>query len=300
LVRVDQLRAAGLSDRAVHGRTVTGRLFRVHRGVYSLAPPPFTRHQLWLGAVLACGSGALLSHHPAAILQGFMAGAAAAPHVTVPDGSGRSRGGIVVHRSTVDTRDRRRVQGIPCTSADRTLVDLAGACEAAELETLLVAAESLGLLKRGRLAELVAERERRPGIKRLAALLAERPAVARSWAEVHFLPVCTLAGVPRPHLNHPVVVPTQSRPLIVDFAWPEIAMAIELDSQRFHGDWAAAVRDRERDQALALAGWSCHRFVRGVVAADHIAAAGRLRALHSMRLGLRHGGSDPAPRAAEA
>ena len=36
------------------------------------------------------------------------------------------------------------------------------------------------------------------------------------------------------------------------------------------------------------------------VEADHGAAAGRLRALHAMRLGLRHGGSYPAPRAAGA
>ena len=137
-------------------------------------------------------------------------------------------------------------------------------------------------------------------MKRLAGLLAHETGLARSWPEVHFLPVCFLAGIPRPEQNHPVAVPVQPSPLVVDFAWPEIALAVELDSQRFHGDWAAAVRDRERDQLLALAGWECHRFVRGVVDADHVAAAGRLRSLHAMRLGLPHGGSDPAPRAAEA
>ena len=204
-----------------------------------------------------------------------------------------------VHRSAVDPRDRRRVQGIPCTSADRTLIDLAPTCDAGELETLLVAAESLGLLKRGRLAELVAEREGRPGIKRLTALLELEPAIARSWPEVHFLPVCRLAAVPRPVLNHPVAVPEQ-RSITVDAAWPEIAMAVELDSRRFHGTWTSAVDDRERDQLLALAGWECRRFVRRVVEADRAAAADRLRALHAVRLGLRHGGSDPAPGAARA
>ena len=300
LIRIDQLHAAGLSTRAVRGRVNAGRLYRVHRGVYSLAPPPLSRHQIWLGAVLACGTDALLSHEPAAILQGFLLDGSLVPEITVPGGSGRSREGIVVHRSLVDTRDRRRVHGIPCVSADRILVDLAPAHEPAELETLLVAAESLGLLKRGRLAELVAERRGRPGMKRLAELLEERPAIARSWPEVHFLPVCRLAGVPHPLQNHPVAVPDAGRPIVVDFAWPEIALAVELDSQRFHGDWAAAVRDRERDQLLALAGWECRRFVRSVVEADHVAAAGRLRSLHAMRLGLPHGGSDPAPRAAEA
>jgi very-short-patch-repair endonuclease len=106
--------------------------------------------------------------------------------------------------------------------------------------------------------------------------------------------------VPRPLQNHPIAVPGEPRPLVVDFAWPDARLVVELDSQRFHGDWASAVRDRERDQLLALAGWESHRFVRGIIEVDPAGAAGRLRALHSMRLGLRHGGSDPAPRAAEA
>lgn len=300
LIRSDQLAEIGLAGASVRKRCKAGRLYRVHHGVYSLAPPPLSRHQIWLGAVLACGTDALLSHEPAAILQGFLQHGSLVPEITVPGGTGRSREGIVVHRSFVDTRDRRRVAGIPCVSADRVLVDLTPSCEPADLEVLLVAAESLGLLKRGRLAELVAERAGRPGIGKLAALLAHEPGIARSWPEVHFLPVCSLAGVPHPVQNHPVVVPGESRPIVVDFAWPGIALAVELDSQRFHGDWAAAVRDRERDQLLALAGWECHRFVRAVVEADHGAAAGRLRALHAMRLGLRHGGSYPAPRAAGA
>ncbi|MFN8111822.1 MAG: type IV toxin-antitoxin system AbiEi family antitoxin domain-containing protein [Solirubrobacterales bacterium] len=300
LIRNDQLAAIGLSGAAVRKRSNAGRLYRVHHGVYSLAPPPLTRHQIWLAAVLACGPEALLSREPSAILQGFLQSGTLLPHVTVPDGAGRSREGITVHRSLVDTRDRRRVQGIPCTSADRVLVDLAPACDSIELETLLVAAESLGLVKRGRLGELVAEREGRPGMRRLADLLALEPGIARSWPEVHFLPVCFLAGVPHPLQNHPIPVAGEPRPLVVDFAWPEIGLVVELDSQRFHGDWASAMRDRERDQLLALAGWDCHRFVRGVVEEDPGGTAGRLRALHAMRIGLRHGGSDPAPRAAGA
>ncbi len=300
LVRADQLGAIGLSGSAVSKREKAGRLFRVHRGIYSLLPPPLSRNQLWLAAVLAGGPEAMLSHEPAAVHQGFMQEGAPAPQITVPDGHGRSRPGIVVHRSLVDTRDRRRVRGIPCTSADRTLVDLAPTYGAVELEMLLVAAESLGLIKRGRLAELVAERKGRPGVGRLAGLLDEPAAIARSWAEVRFVEVCALAGIPRPLLNHPISIPGRSRPIVVDFAWPGVAMAVELDSQRFHGDWASAVRDRERDQALALAGWACHRFVRSRVEGDRSGSAERLRALHSMRLGLRHGGSDPASRAAGA
>ncbi|MCB0829202.1 MAG: type IV toxin-antitoxin system AbiEi family antitoxin domain-containing protein [Solirubrobacterales bacterium] len=300
LITGRQLAALGLRPSTVRSRVAVGRLFRIRRGIFSITAPPFTERQLWLGAVLACGPEATLSHEPSAALQGFLSRSPSGPEVTVPDGRARSRAGIVVHRSRIDPRDRRRVHGVPCTSADRTLIDLAPSRDLRELEVLLVAAESLGLLKRSRLAELVSERTGRPGIRRLAALLEEQPAIARSWAEVHFLPVCFLAGIPHPSLNHPVTVPGRSRPLVVDFAWPEVAMAVELDSQRFHGDWASAVRDRERDQTLALAGWLCHRFVRSAIEADPVATADRLRALHSMRIGLPHGGSDRATGAAGA
>ncbi len=65
--------------------------------------------------------------------------------------------------------------------------------------------------------------------------------------------------MPRPLFNHAIAG------MEVDVVWPELRMVVELDSQRFHGDWQAAARDRDRDQRLALAGWICHRFVRRVV-----------------------------------
>lgn len=302
LISGEQLRAAGMSRKTIESWLKRRRLHPVHHGVYATHSLPFTREQLWLAAVLACGPEALLSHQPAAMVQGFLDPESVVAHVTVPSGRGRTRAGIVVHRSSVDPRDRRKVGAIPCTSADRILVDLAPGHEEPELEVLLVAAESLGLVKRGRLRELVAERNGRPGMARLAGLLNLDPIEVRSRPEALLLPICRTAGLPRPRLNHPVDVPTQSRPLIVDLAWPEIRLAIELDSQRFHADWAQAEADRERDQALALAGWECHRFVRRVVVGDPVRVAGRLEKLYALRvgIGLRDDGSDRAPGAARA
>jgi len=276
--------AAGMSRKTIESRIARGRLHRIHHGVYATHPPPHSRNQLWLAAVLACGPEAQLSHEPSAVLQGLLEAGPSIPHVTVPGGRGRSRPGIAVHHGVVDPRDRRIKDRIPCTSADRTLIDLAPHHPETELETMLVAAESLGLLKRSRLAELIAERHGRPGIAKLASLVALEPILARSAPEVRFLPICRLAGVPRPQVNFPIAVPTQPQPLIVDFAWPDVRLVVELDSQRFHGDWESAARDRERDQALALAGWPCHRFVRSVVERPD-AAAERLRALYALRVG---------------
>ena len=271
-----------MSDTAIHRRAKAGRLFRIHRGVYSLTPPPFERRQIWHAAVLAHGPGALLCCGSAADLCGYSDTPSLVAHVVVPEGTGRSRPGVVVHRRAIDPRDVRGWDGIPCTSADRVLVDLAPDRTEAELEILLVAAESVGLLRRHRLAELVDERAGRPGMSRLASLIALEPAIVRSPLELSMLPLWRAAGVERPRVNLPIEV--ESRTLIVDFAWPELRMVVEGDSQRFHGDWASAERDRERDQLLALAGWRCHRFARRAIERGDAASAARLRDLTRARI----------------
>jgi hypothetical protein len=183
-----------------------------------------------------------------------------------------------VHRGTVDPRDLRIVDGIRTVSADVVLVDLAPNLAEAQLEVVLVAAESKRLLKRGRLRELAADRRGRPGIPKLERLLGLEPAIVRSELELRMLPIARTAGLERPRVNHPVEVPGRRGPLIVDFAWPQLRMAVEADGQRFHGDWERARADRERDQLLALAGWRCHRFSRDRFA-DAEWMASRLAAL---------------------
>jgi len=282
LVTTRQLVDCGLGERVVSYRSRQRRLHRLHRGVYAIHPPPYTREQRWLAAVLACGRGAFLCGPSAAWHWTIAEVPARSIHVRSPTRAGRSRRGITVHHGRVDPRDARIKHSIPCVSVDLVLIELAPASTEAELEVMLVAAESLGLLKRGRLAELVAERAGRPGMGRLASILALEPALTRSELERLFLPVWRPAGLERPLAGHPIDV-GQKRPLTVDFAWPELRMVVEADSQRFHGDWERSAVDRERDQLLALAGWRCHRFVRDYVAAEPDRVAARLRSLAAAR-----------------
>ena len=254
--------ATGFLPRTIDDRVARGRLHRVHHGVYCLHAPPYSPRQRWMAAVLACGLDSALCGPSSGVLQDIADLPGLPPHVRSPSRAGRDRPGIVVHRGSIDPRDLRIVDGIRCVSADLVLVDLAPELDEAELEVVLVAAESKGLLKRSRLGELVAERRRRPGISKLERLLAYEPAFVRSDIEPLMLPIARLARLSRPRINHPIPVPGRERPLIVDCAWPELRMVVEADSQRFHGDWERAAADRERDQLLALAGWRCHRFVR--------------------------------------
>jgi hypothetical protein len=297
VITTEQLVNLDISPRSVSRRAAAGRLFRVHHGVYITHPPPWSHRQKWLAAVLAGGPDALLSDWPAAAHYGFAPDdAPLAAQITVASGRARSREGIVVHQRLVHKRDRRWHKGIPVTSPDLTLVHLAPSLPITDLERLLVAAESMGLIDRRRLAELVDVRAGRPGIASLAALLAEQPALSRSELERLMLPVIRMAGVPRPLFLHNISVPGRDQPLEVDLYWPDLRLVVELDSQRWHGDWERAEDDRERDQLLALTDRLSHRFVRRRVAEYPEETAKRLRALVSRRVAdmraMRGSGSD--------
>src|SRR3954471_5054808 len=68
-----ELLAASVDKSAITRRLRAGNLHRIYRGVYSIAPPSVLRPEArWLGAVLACGDGAVLSHRSAAAFWGLL------------------------------------------------------------------------------------------------------------------------------------------------------------------------------------------------------------------------------------
>lgn len=68
VITYGQLLWAGLSRAAIHRRVRSGRLFRVHRGVYALGHAGIGNKGRWKAATLAYGDGAVLSHVSAAAL----------------------------------------------------------------------------------------------------------------------------------------------------------------------------------------------------------------------------------------
>jgi predicted transcriptional regulator of viral defense system len=122
-----QLVATGLGDRGIAAWVRSGRVRRLHRGVYAFGHDRLRREGLWFAAVTACGPGAALSHRSAAQIWEVRQSDSALIDVTVPSQNGRiRRKGIRIHRSgrlapdEVTSRD-----GIPVTTVARTLLDLA-------------------------------------------------------------------------------------------------------------------------------------------------------------------------------
>src|ERR1700748_2666509 len=63
-----RLLALGYSAKGIRHRLASGRLHRVHQGVYSVGRPSVGPYGRWMAAVLACGAEAVLSHSSAAAL----------------------------------------------------------------------------------------------------------------------------------------------------------------------------------------------------------------------------------------
>jgi hypothetical protein len=277
LLRLEQLEAAGLSARAVRNRTAAGTIHRIHRAVFSLSPPPHPRERLWLAAVYAGGPGSALSDLPAAVLLGIFDTPPLTAHVTNATGCGRARRGIVVHRRNLDRRDVTVHNGIPCTSPARTVLDCASVLDAEGIEDLIMAADSMQILNRCRLEELVAENPSSRGISHIRAVITDDPRITRSRNERRLFSICREFGVPLPRTDYEVVV--DGRTFYADFAWPDLGLIVEADSWRWHGGRRANESDKDRDQLLAIAGWQVVHFTRDQILHRRAETGKRLAAL---------------------
>lgn len=277
---VRQLEALGLGGSGARKRISAGVLHRVHRGVYRVGPGPLSARGIWMAAVLACGDGAVLSHRAAAALWGLLGTATKHVDVSVPITCGRSRPGIAVHRTeTLAAHDVTAVDGIPCTSVARTLLDLAEVVPRRLLERALDQAEVLGLFDGRALADVLERANGRRGTGRLrrAASEATEPALTASELEQRFLALCGQADIPYPAVNAWVVA--NAEPLQVDFLWRAERLVVETDGYAFHASRQAFERDRRRDQLLKLAGYETLRFTWRHVAEDPDEVTEALRAL---------------------
>jgi len=277
LITLEQLLSCGFTPSGVQGRVRRERLFRLHSGVYSVASPPFDHRQRWLAAVLACGAGALLFDLPAAMLLGMTPEAPAVPQVCVPGDRGRRRDGIVVRRRRIAPCDCSARADIPCTGVARTIFDVAASSPPEEVERMLITADSLRILNRRRLEELVDEHPGARGVRVLRNLLAADPARVRSQVEADVLCLCRAQGLSEPLVNHRIDVGDGT--FEVDFCWPVVRVVVEVDGYAFHGGRRRANADRDRDQRLALVGWQVHRFTADQIRRDPAETIRRLAAL---------------------
>jgi predicted transcriptional regulator of viral defense system len=256
-----QLAGIGLTDKGVANWVRSGRLIRLHRGIYAVGHDRLRVEGRWLAAVMACGPGAVLSHSAAARLWELRHSNSALIDVTVPSRNGRvRRKGIRVHRSgrlaagEVTTR-----AGIPVTTVERTLLDLADVLPADTLRRALTEAEYRHRLDTATLIAVVENNPGRRGVTLLNAVEAKRHRT-RSPLEERFLTLLGRHGVEEPEGG------VWLEGYEVDFLWRRARLVVELDGLSAHATRAAVRRDRVRDRVLWRAGWRTMRLTAADVA----------------------------------
>ena len=253
-ITIEQLLFAGLSPGAVPRRVETCRLHSVHRGVYAVGHKRLSKEGRWMAAVLACGTGAVLSHRSAAEHWGMLKATAGTVHVSVPSRAGRRRRrGITVHRSSSLTSQTTSRANIPVTKPTRTLLDL----------------------RRTESPDTYRAALRQAEFDRLPIDLATDG--TRSQAEAMFLALVRRHRLPLPEVN------ARLGRYTVDFLWRSERLVVEVDSWGAHGGRVAYAEDRERDLWLKFNGFEVVRFTYERVRDEPAAVAAAVRALLSRR-----------------
>jgi predicted transcriptional regulator of viral defense system len=281
LVTLPQLQSLGLGRSGVSRRASNGRLHRVHRGVYAVGHPHLTQRGNWMAAVLACGPRAVLSHRSAAALHGIRRDNRARADVTLPGGSARSRPRIEVHRtSTLEAADITVVDGIPCTTVARTLVDLGDVVSRQAVERAVSQAEAMRVFDGRAVHEALARAGPRRGAGILRAVLEsyEEPVLTEKGIEEAFLALCRKAALPSPAVNAWMSL-HDGIAYKADFLWRAEKLIAETDGRDVHTTRKAFEHDRLRDQRLTLAGFTVVRFTWRQVANEPQRVSGALRSL---------------------
>jgi len=255
VITTKQLATVGLERMAVSERSRSGRLHRIHQGVYAVGHRGLSLHGHFMAAVLACGEGAVLSHVSATVLWELLRPIDGPVHVSVPTTTGlKKRHGIHLHRcpslqvpaepsSSPSYLQQEGGRGgrllvthrdnIPTTTVPRTIADL----------------RSTSLLPQRLLRRAIRQAEQKG--YRLDGVESDR---TRSDLEALFLALIRRYRLPRPEVN------VQLGRWEVDFLWRSERLVVETDFWAYHRGSVAFEDDHARELDLRAAGFTVLRF----------------------------------------
>lgn len=233
-------------------------------GVYRVTGSPATWHRaVWAATLWLPGS--LASHRCAARLWGLGDFDQASVELVVQRWDRRCRPPHVIVHETKDLvgGDHEVVDGIPCTSIVRTLVDLPAVAHEFRAGNALDQAfrRNPTILKRVRARHQEVARRGRNGTVKLRRLLEERGLgqdLVDSGFERHALRLIENSALPAPVTQHQIR--DGSFVCYLDLAWPAQRVAVECDSIEHHMSVAAFRWDRERRRRLNRLGWTVLEF----------------------------------------
>ncbi len=268
-----QLEHVGLGRGAITHRIAAGRLHPVQRGIYLVGHPAPGPLALETAALLACGTGSVLSHFTAARVLKILPAADDDIDVTVTLGRSGRRPGIRAHRRPpLAAPDVTRRHGLPLTAPALTVLELAAVSPMRTLERAVAEVLAQRLVRRRQLTDVLARCPGRPGTRPLRSLLAAEiePALTRSDAEERLLALVRAAALPPAEANARVGRHE------VDVLWRSARLAVEVDGYAFHSSRTSFERDRLRDAELQAAGLRVMRVTWRQIVDEPMALVGRL------------------------
>ena len=281
----DEAAKLGITESEIATWCRRGRLLRPAPNVYVIAGSPETWDQRVRIATASTSGWA--SHRTAAALWELDGFPRRDVEVVVPYGLRRRRHAWTVHESrTLRGVDLDEVDGIPCTSVARTLLDSIGvshpfvvglaldhACRRWQGTLEVVVQRHLELPRRGR-----------RGSRIMSEMLDERLGRGRftdSGFETKALRLVRSIGLPEPVLQH--TVRDGDFVAHLDLAWPPIMWAIECDSLAHHSGKRAHEWDRQRRRHLKRLGWDVVEVTYDDVTVRRAATGRELRELYHDR-----------------
>jgi very-short-patch-repair endonuclease len=270
LWRTDQLLQTGLNSRRVAQLVQAGTLVRLRRGCYARGPwwtgltAAERRRQLIfahaLGTLTTSTGGAAYSHTSGASLRGLhLWNVDDRVHLTQsscpsPISHGRD---VVAHTRALGSRDMGFVEGLPCTSLERTVVDC---CLMFSLRQAVIVVDHA--IRIG--ADVTLLREHcsaltgRNGVVALRRALDLADARSESAGESLTRELLHRLKIEPPKVQYVVRTPIGEHRM--DFAWPEKKVALEFDGKTKYFDYRptgeVVFAERRREKALMEQGWT--------------------------------------------
>ncbi|MCD2190552.1 DUF559 domain-containing protein [Actinomycetospora soli] len=255
VVHLDQARDHGMSHEAVRRRVAAKQWFPIAPRVYQVASYQPTPQAIIRAAVMSLGPDAVLVGEGAAWWWGLLETRPRRMTVAVGRTSRRRRRKEVdLAYRDVPARDRTTHKRLPVTTPVASVLD---------------AAVSLGLVEGAKLVDTALQRRKvtvaalraartrrsgRPGAELLAALIALAEGGAVSEAERRTHARLRDAAIVGWVANLPIDLPGFGR-AVLDVAFPGLKVVVEIDGWACHRDLKAFLRDADRQNALAAAGW---------------------------------------------
>jgi hypothetical protein len=241
-------------------RIASGQWVHLHNGVYCIAGvPPSWKGDL-LAACWAGGFRAVASHRSAAALWELTGGKRIIQEITCPRWRRSRHQGLIVHESkALDPVDMTLVEGIPVTTPERTLLDLGAVCGPRTVEMAYNRAEHKELVTPDSVRQMLRRlaRSGRPGVRKLRRVVEGHTPGRRPTAsdmETALLQILREWGFPEPVRQF--VIRSRGRFVArVDLAFPAHRVAIEYDSDEWHGGRGVSERDASRRRKLQIVHW---------------------------------------------